>query len=129
MRAANKGTVGKQLTDRMNILEQKWDTMRFGEVKSETIKKQHKFTVQIYFNDLDPDSVQVELFADGINGKAPIIQKMKRDAKLKNAANNGYDYQASVAARRPASDYTARIIPGIPNVSAPLEISRILWQR
>jgi starch phosphorylase len=38
-------------------------------------------------------------------------------------------YLAQVSASRPASDYTARIIPHHPNASVPLEARQILWQR
>ena len=92
------------------------------------LDKQHKFEVQIYFNKLDPDTVQVELFANGTNGKPPIVQRMARGSKLEGATN-GYHYFASVSSTRPALDYTPRAIPCLPNVSVPLEISRILWQR
>jgi starch phosphorylase len=127
-RAANKGGKGKELIDRMNSLEQGWDSMYFGDVKFETLEKHHKFEVQIYFNKLDPDTVQVELFANGTDGHPPIVQKMTRDSKLEGTGN-GYNYFTSVSSTRPALDYTPRAIPCLPNVSVPLEISRILWQR
>jgi starch phosphorylase len=38
-------------------------------------------------------------------------------------------YSAQMSAIRPASDYTARIIPHHPNASVPLEARQILWQR
>ncbi len=127
-RAANKGVKGEELVDRLNTLEQGWDSMRFGDVKVETLEKQHKFEVQIYFNKLDPDTVQVEIFANGTDGHTPIVQKMARGSKLEGTAN-GYNYFTSVSSTRPALDYTPRAIPCLPNVSVPLEISRILWQR
>ena len=126
-RAANKGAEGKELIDRLNNIKQEWDSMFFGDVNFETLDKQHKFEVQIYFNKLDPDTVQVELFANGTNGKPPIVQKMTRGSKLEGTAN-GYHYFASVSSSRPALDYTPRAIPFLPNVSVPLEISGILWQ-
>jgi len=126
-RAANKGEQGKQLSDKLHTLEQKWDSIQFGEAKFETIENQFQFKVQVYFNELDPDTLQVELFANGMNGDSPVLLKMTQGTKLEDAAN-GYNYHASVSATRPASDYTARVIPSIPNISVPLEISRILWQ-
>lgn len=44
-------------------------------------------------------------------------------------ATNGYAYRAEVPAIRPATDYTARILPHRDSVSVPLENARILWQR
>jgi len=127
-RAANKGKKGKQIADTIHTLEQKWHSLHFGEVKVETIENQHMFEVQLFFNDLDPDNVQVELFSNEINGEAPLVQIMKRGKNLEEESN-GYQYHTSVPSTRPASDFTARAIPIIPMVSVPLEISRILWQR
>ena len=49
-----------------NTLEQKWAALHFGEVKVETRGEQHVFEVQVCLNDLDPEAVRVELYADGI---------------------------------------------------------------
>jgi glycogen phosphorylase len=127
-RAANKGAAGKLISDRLNTLEQKWGSVSFGETGFKIFKDMVKFDVQVYFNDLNPDSVQVELFANGVNGESPFSQKMEQGEKLKGPGN-GYYYFTSVYSTRPASDYTIRAIPYFPDVAVPLEISRILWQR
>lgn len=126
-RSANKGEKGKQIADTIHTLEQKWHSLHFGEVKVETIENQHIFEVQIYFNDLDSDKVQVQLFSNGINGEDPLVQIMERGKTLEGETN-AFQYHATVSASRSASDYTVRAIPVIPAVSVPLEISRILWQ-
>ena len=46
--------------------------------EGETDGEHHVFEVQVYLNDLDPNAVRVELYADGINGGAPVRQEMKR---------------------------------------------------
>ncbi len=127
-RAHNKGVKAKLLYDQMNNLEQKWDSIRFIEVKSSTEAEQHKFEAEVFLNDLDADELKVELFADGLNGNAPNVQIMTRVSKTKSSTN-AYKYSASVAASRQASDFTVRVIPHIPGSLVPLEISRILWQR
>ncbi|MHB9142206.1 MAG: hypothetical protein ACYC25_10050, partial [Paludibacter sp.] len=116
-----------QIIDTIRNLEQKWNSLRFGEVKVETVENQHLFEVLFYLSDLNPDHVQLELFSDGIKAEAPIIQIMKRGKKI-DGEFNGYQYNASVPATRPANDFTVRAIPSIPTVSVPLEISRITWQ-
>ncbi len=127
-RASNNGLKGKQMQDWFNSIEKNWDSMHFGEVKFETIENQHKFNVQVYFNDLNPDDVQIELFANGMNGNATIIQLMTRDLKLEGKSN-GYNYIVSIDSNVNALDYTVRAIPYFPNVSVPLECSKILWQK
>ena len=126
-RSANKGIKGKQIIDLLHTLEHKWNSIHFGDVKFETINKQHKFEIQVYFNTLDTDTIDVQLFANGMNGEAPIIQKMARGKKIEGK-NNGYFYNASVASTRPVTDFTPRVIPKFPDVSVPLETNLILWQ-
>jgi hypothetical protein len=39
-----------------------------------------------------------------------------------------YSYRTVVPATRPAAHYTARVVPNFKGMSAPLEISQILWK-
>jgi len=127
-RAANKGALGVRMVKWQHALDEHWAKLRFGEVKVETDGEQHVFEVQMYLDDLDPDAVRVELYANGVNGAAPERVEMKRVRQLVGATN-GYAYRARVHADRPASDYTARLIPYRNEVSVPLEDAHILWQR
>lgn len=127
-RAADKGAVGVGLVDWRCALDSKWPALRFGEVKLETVDGQHLFEAQMYFDELDPDAVRVELYANGIEGAAATRVEMKRVRQLVGAAH-GYAYRAAVSATRPASDYTARAIPHRDGVVVPLEAANILWQR
>lgn len=127
LRIANKGAIGRQMVDRQHSLEQKWATLHFGEVKVETRGEQHVFEIQVCLNDLDPKAVCVELYADGVMNGAPVRQEMTRGQQL--VGTNGYIYTAEVPAARPATDYTARVIPQHYGLAIPLENARILWQR
>jgi starch phosphorylase len=86
------------------------------------------FEVQLFLNDLDPESVMVELYAEGEMGEAPARQEMKL-AGPPAGGPLGETYRASVPATRPATDYTARAVPCCPGVAVPLEVNAILWQR
>ena len=127
-RNADKGAVGKAVVNWEETLKQKWDTLRFGEVKVQTNATQHIFEVEVYLHDLDPNGVRVELYADGINGSNPIRQEMTRVQTLAGEAR-GKIYCASVPVTRLATDYTARMIPHCDGVTVPLEEAQILWQR
>jgi starch phosphorylase len=127
-RIGNKGALARQMVDWQHSLEQKWATLHFGEVKVETRGEQHVFEVQLHLNDLDPDVVRVELYADGVMDSAPVRQEMKRVRQLAGASG-GYVFRAAVSAARPPADYTARVIPHHDGVAIPLEDARILWQR
>jgi starch phosphorylase len=127
-RIANKGAVGKQVVDWRHRLEQKWATLHSGEVRVETKGKQHVFAIQVYLNDLDPKSVRLELYADGVNGGALLRQKMNYLYPLADESGS-YLYSATVTAARPAADYVARVIPQGNGIAVPLESAQILWQR
>lgn len=128
LRSANKGAFGKQLVDWKNSLEQKWAMLHFAEVKVETRRRQHVFEIRVFLDDLDPQAVKVELYADGIMGGTPVRQQMERVQSSTGGARGGV-YRASVSATRLATDYTARIIPHCAGVAVPLEVDSILWQR
>jgi starch phosphorylase len=127
-RAADKGAVGRNIVNWENTLKEKWTGLRFGDVKVETNAAQHIFEAEVYLNGLDPNAVRVELYADGTNGSTPIRQEMMRVRQLAGA-DSGHAYVAQVPATRPATDYTARVIPHCRGVAIPLEDERILWQR
>ena len=86
------------------------------------------FEVEVFLNDLDPDAVRVELYAEGNNGGDPVRQEMKW-ARLLPGAPKGCVYQATVPAAHPAGEYTTRVTPHCDGVATPLEDARILWQR
>ena len=109
-------------------LEQKWAMLHFGEVKVENHGEQYVFEVQVYINDLNPDAVRVELYADAINSSIPIRQEMKCISQPADRASC-YVYSAQVSATRPATDYTVRMIPHYNSIAVPLEATQILWQR
>ncbi len=111
----------------MHTLEQHWDEIRFGELKITTTEKEHEFEVSVYFNAISPKVVQVQLYANGINGEKPIVLKMDRDTKIIES-DNGYTYKVSVPLERLVSDYTPRLIPNFIGLTVPLETNLILWQ-
>ncbi|MGZ9234339.1 MAG: alpha-glucan family phosphorylase [Anaerolineales bacterium] len=127
-RAADKGKIGVDIVNWRHALEQKWAVLRFGEVKVETDGEKHVFEAQMYLDDLDPEAVRVELYANGVDDTAPERLEMKRVRQLVGATN-GYAYRAEVPVARPATDYTARLIPHHDGVAVPLEAPHILWQR
>ncbi|HTP64484.1 MAG TPA: alpha-glucan family phosphorylase [Geobacteraceae bacterium] len=127
-RAADKGAAGVQVVNWRHSLERGWANLRFGEAKVALNGGQRVFEVQVYLNGLEPDAVRVELYAEGVNGDDPARHELTRGPKLVGA-ENGYVYTAQVQATRPATDYTARVIPHRTGIAVPLEAAQILWQR
>ncbi len=118
-RIANKGAAGKKIVDWRKSVNQKWAAMRFGEVKVATDSERHIFNIEISLNGIDPNAIRVELYADGINGSAPVLQEMKRVRELVGALGS-FVYSAAVPASRPPADYTARVIPHCDGVAVPI---------
>jgi len=124
-RAANSGAAGARIVEWRSALEKMWENLRMGELKIEDKENVQVFEIQVYLNGLSPDAVLMELYADGADG--PVRLEMKRGRQLVGA--NGFIYSVVVPATRPATDYTARIIPNHKGVAVPLEAAEILWQR
>jgi starch phosphorylase len=109
-------------------LDQKWAALHFGKIKVETRGEYHLFEVQVYFHNLDPKAVRVEIYADGDMNDAPVCKEMMLLRYLVGSSG-GYVYCIAVPASRPSRDYTARLVPYCEGMAIPLEDDRILWQQ
>jgi glycogen phosphorylase len=128
LRMADKGAIGRQMVDWQHTLEQKWPTLRFGEMKVETKGQQHVFEVEVYLSDLDPKTVRIELYAESVNGGSCRREEMRPVRQLAGAPG-GYVYSAAMSAAQPATDYAARMIPQRSGTAVPLESAQFLWQQ
>ncbi len=126
-RAANHGGLGRDLLNWQEALSKHWPALRFGSSAVDQQGDQYLFQVQVYLDELDPETVKVELYAEGQNGGAPVQQPMQRGERLVGSAN-GFIYTVRVPATRPATDFTPRLIPCHKGAFVPLEASFILWQ-
>jgi starch phosphorylase len=127
-RADNKGAVGRQVVDWQHAVDQKWGSVRFGDLRVETSADHHVFEVEIFLNDLDQNAVRVELYAGGINAGDPVRVEMKCAQQPPDSSRRCV-YHATVSTTRQAEDYTARVMPQRAGAAVPLESARILWQR
>jgi starch phosphorylase len=127
-RAAGDSARGVGLLHWQQEIDRHWSTVRFGTVGIETHDGQHFFQVEVLPGDLNPDQLTVELYADSVQGGQPVLEVMIAP-KPSADAPGVLTYSAQVPASRPASEYTARIIPRHLNASVPLEARQILWQR
>ncbi len=127
-RAADKGAAAQMLTDWRKALAPKWSALRFGVMTVETKGDQHIARVDVFLNDVSPDAVRVELYADGVKGGDAVRQEMTRLRQRADGAG-GYGYSATVSSARPATDYTARIMPRLDGLAVPLEAAWIKWQK
>ncbi len=126
-RAKDRGKYAENLLYWKRHLADHWSRLRFGSVRIESTKELHNFDIQVHLDEMDPEAIQVELYADAIDGDVPIRQVMARKEPL--VGQNVWGYSASVPATRPAEDFTPRIVPFHPEAFIPLEAPDILWYR
>ena len=126
-RRAKQCALGVSMAQQRQTLARKWHTLSFGAFQVDTREGQHYFQVEVNCGEADPAAVQVELYADGLDGP-PIRQPMVRGKKLPGGRKS-YVYRAQVAALRPTGDFTPRLIAKIDGLAVPLETSLIMWQR
>jgi starch phosphorylase len=127
-RVVDKGAEGRQVVEWQHAVDQNWGSLSFGDVRFNTDAGHRVVEVEIFLNDLDPNAVRVELYADAVNGGDPVRQEMKRVHTLADASRRCV-YHATLPFTRPASDYTVRVIPQRSGVAVPLECAQIVWQR
>jgi len=125
-RAANQGALGKDLVSWEVELPKRWPALRFGPATVEQKDGQFEFHVQAFLDELDPDAVSVELYAEPHDGNAVSRHPLTRGERLVGTAN-GFAYTARIPATRPVADFTPRLIPQHRGASVPLEAPFILW--
>jgi starch phosphorylase len=125
-RAEKRGSLAANLLNWQAQLAKHWSTVRFGSATVEQKEGQFVFHVQVFLDDLDPEAVRAELYADRQNAKAPVLQPLNRGERLVGSAN-GFTYTALIPATRPAADYTPRLVPKHSGAFVPLEAPFILW--
>ncbi|HTU52263.1 MAG TPA: alpha-glucan family phosphorylase [Acidobacteriaceae bacterium] len=125
-RADNRGSVGADLVAWQAELSKHWSALRFGPATVEQRGEQYLFHVQVFLDDIDPDAVSVELYAEAQKGDVPVTLTMNRGERLVGATS-GFTYSVSVPTGRPVADYTPRIVPRHMGALVPLEAAFILW--
>jgi starch phosphorylase len=125
-RTKDKGKVGAEILAWSRQAEEHWTRLRFGLFNVTTDAGQHTFSIQVWLDELSPDAVAVELYADGQAGNAPLRYAMTRGPALVGS-DSGYTWTAKVPADRPAADFTPRVVPWHAGAQVPLECSQILW--
>ncbi len=123
------GRIGSEIERWRAEIGRHWNNVHFGHFQLKKSDNTYDFCVQIYLDDLDPEAVDAELFAEPLDGEQePEHWPMKRSERLAGAIN-GFLYKASIPKRRPSSDYTPRLVPSHPEALVPLEENHILWMR
>lgn len=124
MRSADKGAASKTIVDARNNLQRNWTSLHFGEVKVEIDQENQTFEAQLWFHEIDPADLRVELYANGLSA----TQEMQRVERA-STSTGLYTYRSTISINHLPSNYTVRVTPKRDGVSLPLEDARIAWQR
>ena len=125
-RTADKAREAALLCHWRDSIVQSWHKLRFGNLDIQRQDDSHVVVVSVYLADIDPEAIQVQLYADPSEGIEPEIHVMEMADAIPGTAN-GYIYRVRFPARRPAEHYTPRIIPYFDGATVPVEIANILW--
>ena len=125
-RAANRGSMGADLVAWQAELANHWSALRFGSATVEKQGEQYLFHVQVCLDDLDPDAVGVELYAEAEKDGNSIALTMNRGESVAGPTGT-FTYSVSVPSSRPAAAYTPRVVPLHAAALVPLEAPFILW--
>lgn len=118
-RIEHEATLAKKITSWQRDINNKWNHLRFEDVKITEKGDSYEFNVYVFLNAIDPQHVKVELFSHSLVREMTLVNQT--DAHT-------YHYVASVPATIPAMGYTPRIIPYLPESKVPLESPHILWR-
>jgi len=110
------------------LLETRWQQLSFGNLEFEEHGGHYAFKLPVYYDEFDPEAIQVQLYAEPQNGSKAEIHPMVRGEQFSKPAQ-GCSYSARIPVQRAAGDYTPRVIPAFEGAVVPIEISRILWYR
>jgi starch phosphorylase len=127
-RAANDGKLGVDVLQWQRSIAEQWNTLLFGKVMAETKDGQHQFHISVVPGGLHPDQFRVELYAGPI-GESDAKAEILAACKSSTDPSGTIIYSVCCLARRPITDYTARLVPSHAEASVPLEAGQILWQQ
>ena len=126
-RQAKHGQLARQLDDWHSALTLHWDQIHFGNIETQKTDHGWLFQIQVYLGEILPDQISVELYAEGIDGNKSLLIKCNCKEKITGAIH-GYTYVTKIETTRPATDFTARIIPQHTEAQIPAEAGMINWQ-
>jgi starch phosphorylase len=127
-RAANDGALGAEVLQWQRTIAEHWSTLGLGNVSAETKDGQHRFQIEVRTGSVDPNLFRVELYA-GPNGNDAAKPEVLVSCKSAMKSADMIVYSVCCAAKRPSTDYTARLVPAHIGALVPLEAGQILWQR
>jgi len=127
LRNVQGGATGRRYRDWEANLRRHWPEIRWGKRNLKSENCGCSVEIEICIGGLLPEGIQVQLYTEGLAGEKPQCLPMLRK-KTAGLPTNYFCYACKIDDGRPASDYTARIIPYSPGVNIPIELNLIAWE-
>ncbi|HEX8910206.1 MAG TPA: alpha-glucan family phosphorylase [Anaeromyxobacteraceae bacterium] len=128
-RAADGARLARELARWGAALDARWREVRVGSVRVRPDAGGLVFEAQIECGEVACGAVRAEIYADAETADGePVRVPMERGAALAGSPE-GRLWEARVATRRPASDFTVRVVPYHAEAIVPAEAWHIAWQR
>jgi starch phosphorylase len=125
-RGANNAKEALRLYRWHDSLKQNWHQLRFINLDIFREGENYIVTVTVYVDGLDPSFIEVQLYAEPLDGGDAEIHVMERTEPSAGTPKS-HLYQVKIPARRPVEHYTPRIVPRLDGAAVPLEAACILW--
>ena len=125
-RCADGAAVAKSLWQWERQIRRRWHEVHAGNLELTAQAEGWTFSLPVYLGDLPADSVAAQLYAEPTEEEGGCVLPMQRVGPVPGAIN-GVMFRVHVATQRPASDFTARLVPHHPQAKVPLETNRIRW--
>ena len=125
-RSADGGRLAKELASWESVIRRHWHEIHLSNLEVEQQPDGWSFLLHVYLGEIPPESVQVQLYADPVDGNSTVPHEMTCRADIPGATH-GYIYHCPILTTRPASDFTPRVVAYHPEARTPLESAFILW--
>jgi starch phosphorylase len=127
-RSARGAKLARELESWWRSIESHWQEAHFGTVTATPHGDRWHFTAEVHLGSLPAAMVQVELYADAVDGLSAVCEVMQPDTGAPAPAGASI-YRASVLSARPSWHFTPRILPHHPEARVPIETPLIVWPR
>jgi len=125
-RRANGAALARDLCRWERALTAHWPQLALGACELSAHDGGLRAQLQVRLGEVDPAAVRVELYAEPVEGEPNVFEL----ARIESPDSDGWSrYVATIATRRPAGGFTARVSPRHRAACLPLELPLIRWQR
>jgi glycogen phosphorylase len=102
-----------------------WHELQFEEASAQPQDGAVTFRARVRLGALRPEDVTAQAFAEPRDGGAEEVVLLE----LRGSDGGSVTYEGRATARRPASDFTLRLVPQHPDAREPLDAPLVLWAR